>query len=434
MKITFIGTGYVGLVSAIMMAYIGHEVTSIDIDKEKIASLKNSIIPIYEPKLEEYLKIAKEQNRIKFSTEYDDKIFASDAIFVCVGTPELPSGEANLEYIYNSIDCLINFLHEKSVIIIKSTVPPSTCKKIDSYLKAKNLNCHIVSNPEFLREGSAIEDFLNPDRVIIGVESAHAKSIIAKIYESFSLRNIPILYTDLASSELIKYVSNCFLATKIAFINEIANLSEKIGTNIEDVSLGTGLDRRIGIEFLKAGPGFGGSCFPKDILALKDLAKKNDVNINILDAVIIANNKRPFDMADKILKILEANNIKDPKITFLGLSFKSGTDDLRTSPSLEIIKILQKKEMNIIGYDPISMKYARKFIDNLECADSYLEACNNSDAVIITTEWEEFKFLDFQAIYKKMNSKIIIDLRNILDRDSIVKKGFKYFSIGRKDE
>lgn len=430
MDITFIGAGYVGLVSGIMMSHLGHNVTCIDTDQDKILALQLGMLPIYEPGLSEYLVSGLKSARLQFTSRYDQKLSSTSAIFITVGTPPLASGAADLSNIFAAIDQLRPWINQNCLIIIKSTVPPGTASQLIEYLAASNCQAQIASNPEFLREGSAVEDFLRPDRIVIGTNQLRSRHLLREIYAPLIADKIAVVSTDLQTSELIKYVSNAFLATKIAFINEMANLCEKIDADIEQVSKGVGLDSRISQKCLQAGPGFGGSCFPKDVMALSSLAQTHQVDCQIVTAVIRANQRRPADMVNKIQLILGGLNHRT--LAVLGLTFKAGTDDLRSSPALEIIRLLQLQKARVIAYDPAGMTQAKQFIPGLEYASSALQACTGADALIITTEWPEFTKLDFRTIHDYLKSPIIIDLRNLLDADQLTKQGFQYHSIGRR--
>ncbi|MDN3031325.1 MAG: UDP-glucose/GDP-mannose dehydrogenase family protein [Candidatus Tisiphia sp.] len=431
-KLHVIGTGYVGLVSGVMMSYLGHDVTCLDSDISKIDQLKKNILPIYEPKLAEYLPPLVKSGKLRFTASYSAELQNSQAVFITVGTPSLPSGKADLQYIFTAIDNLCPWIKDDCLIIIKSTVPPTTCNQIIDYLNNKNFKFSVASNPEFLREGTAIEDFLNPDRILIGTNNKQAEDLLKEIYRPLITKNIPMVSTDLVTAELTKYVSNAFLATKIAFINEMANLCEKMGANTKDLSCGVGLDKRIGKEFLNVGPGFGGSCFPKDMLALGQIAKHYQCNFQIVNSVINSNYQRPYDMVDKIHDII-GNDLHNRVISVLGLTFKAGTDDVRESPAIKIVKILVDKGANIRVFDLVGMNNAKKEVKNVFFADSALSACKNSDIIIVATEWSEFKDLDWSLIRHQVKSPIILDLRHILDGDMLKALGFKYYLIGIKD-
>ncbi|WP_410520752.1 UDP-glucose dehydrogenase family protein [Candidatus Tisiphia endosymbiont of Dioctria rufipes] len=433
MRLHFIGTGYVGLVSGIMMSYLGHDVTCLDTDISKIDQLKKNILPIYEPKLAKYLPPLVKSSKLQFTASYSAELRNSQAVFITVGTPPLPSGEADLQYIFIAIDNLCEWINDDCLIVIKSTVPPTTCNQIIDYLKKRNLKFPIASNPEFLREGTAVDDFLNPDRILIGTNNKHVEDLLKKIYLPLTTKNISLICTDLVTAELTKYASNAFLATKTAFINEMANLCEKTGANIKELSIAMGLDKRIGKESLNTGPGFGGSCFPKDLLALSQIAEHYQCNLQIVNAVISSNDQRVYDMADRIHYIIN-DNLTNKNITVLGLTYKAGTDDIRSSPIIKIIKILVDKGANIKAFDPIGMDNAKKELKNIFFTDSALSACQNSDIIVVATEWSEFKDLDWSLIRRQVKSPIIIDFRHILDGNRLKALGFKYYLIGTQYE
>ncbi len=432
-RLHFIGTGYVGLVSGIMMSYLGHDVTCLDTDISKIDQLKKNILPIYEPKLAKYLPPLVKSSKLQFTASYSAELRNSQAVFITVGTPPLPSGEADLQYIFIAIDNLCEWINDDCLIVIKSTVPPTTCNQIIDYLKKRNLKFPIASNPEFLREGTAVDDFLNPDRILIGTNNKHVEDLLKKIYLPLTTKNISLICTDLVTAELTKYASNAFLATKTAFINEMANLCEKTGANIKELSIAMGLDKRIGKESLNTGPGFGGSCFPKDLLALSQIAEHYQCNLQIVNAVISSNDQRVYDMADRIHYIIN-DNLTNKNITVLGLTYKAGTDDIRSSPIIKIIKILVDKGANIKAFDPIGMDNAKKELKNIFFTDSALSACQNSDIIVVATEWSEFKDLDWSLIRRQVKSPIIIDFRHILDGNRLKALGFKYYLIGTQYE
>ena len=428
MHITFIGTGYVGLISGIMLCALGHEVLCLDTDCAKINMLQKGISPIFEPELDTYLKETTASGRLKFSSSYNEEIKKSAAIFITIWTPPKEDGQANLSYIFDSIDSLLPFIDERCIIVIKSTVPPGTCQKIVEILTERGLNYPIVSNPEFLKEGSAIKDFINPDRIVVGSNDARATNILNEIYRPLTSRNITLVNTDLNTSELIKYASNAFLATKIAFINEIANISEKVAANIKQLTYAMGLDSRIGKDFLKVGPGFGGSCFPKDILALSAIAKNQQTNLKILDAVIESNQMRPRLMIEKIEHIV--GDLSDKEIAVLGLTYKANTDDVRSSPAIEIVKLLLQAGSKVTAFDPSGIVNAATILKELRFAESDFHACVDKDAIIILTEWEQFRNIDFKTLRNRLNNPVVIDLRNLLDKELMNKLGFQYYSIG----
>lgn len=438
MKIAVIGTGYVGLVSGICFSKIGCKVICVDNDQKKIAKLNQGITPIYEPQLDEILAKSTKKNQIIFTTNLALAVKESEVIFIAVGTPQNENdGSADLSFVYQVARDIAASATSYKVIVTKSTVPVGTNHKIKEIIKKYNpkLKFSIVSNPEFLKQGAAVNDFLNPDRIVVGIEDQRAKKIMASIYKPFDKKKIKIIYTDIKSAELIKYAANSFLAVKIGFINEIANLCEKIDANIEEVANGIGLDPRIGSEFLKPGPGFGGSCFPKDILALSNTAKEHKLKLSILDATISSNQNRKLEMVDKIVAACK-NNVKSKNIAILGLAFKAGTDDIRYSPAIAIIKELIKRGAKIKAYDPKAIKNCQKEIGNKKIISYFndpYEAIKNSDALVIATEWPEFKNLNLKKIRNSQKSLPIIDLRNIFDMKKIQKLGFDYFGIGKQN-
>lgn len=429
MKITFIGTGYVGLVSGVMMSHLGHEVTCLDLDLNKILMLQRKESPIFEPQLAGYLEKYANTERLKFVSDYNDSVADSDCVFITVGTPPLSTGDADLTGIYAALD-ICSYLKEHCIIVVKSTVPPGTCRDIQSYIYAKGYNNKVVSNPEFLREGAAVGDFLKPDRIVIGSDVTDTYAIMRKIYKPITDNNVVIVETDLTTAELIKYASNAFLANKIAFINEMADLCETLEADVDTLANGIGTDKRIGEGFLKVGPGFGGSCFPKDILALQKLAQKMDSDFLILDAVIKSNNNRPKVMINKIKECM-GGALSGRRLAILGLTYKAGTDDLRNSPAIELINILQNEGADIVAYDPEGMRNVPKYFEKLECANSIMEAIHGVDGIIIATEWNDFVEMDLSAIKPFLKRPLIIDLRNILNAKQVVAEGFEYHSIGR---
>ena len=436
MKITIVGTGYVGLVSGTCFAEFGVNVTCVDKDKNKIDNLKKGIIPIFEPGLDELVKKNISSKRLFFETNLKKSIDGSDAIFIAVGTPSRETdGHADLSYVYEVAEEIAECLGHYSVIVNKSTVPIGTGKKVYEIIKNKKpkLDFDVASNPEFLREGSAINDFMRPDRVVIGCESNKAKAILKELYRPLYLLETPIIFTRRETAELIKYAANSFLATKITFINEISDLCEKVGANVSDVSIGIGLDGRIGKKFLHPGPGYGGSCFPKDTLALVKTAQDNCSPLNLVEHVVKSNKNRKKNMYKRILNAL--GDYEKKKISILGLTFKPNTDDMRDSPSLDLIPELIKNNCFLKLFDPEGMKEAKtifkKFHKKIEwCNDSY-DACNKADALVILTEWNQFRALDLKKLKKLLNQPIIIDLRNIYNPEEVKNMGFKYYSLGR---
>lgn len=432
MKLCMIGTGYVGLVSGVCFSDVGNQVYCVDKDKKKIDLLNNGKVPIYEPGLEEILKKNHRQKRLIFTSDLKKAVDNSDIIFICVGTPtKKNSNSAELKYVFNVARELKKIIKSYKIIITKSTVPVTTGDKIEnilSNLKKKKL-VDVVSNPEFLREGDAIRDFIYPDRVIIGTDSNKANKVLKSLYLPIIKKTSRYLKTSRRGAELIKYASNAFLATKISFINEIANLCEKTGIDVKDVSFGMGSDQRIGDRFLRAGPAYGGSCFPKDTRALIDIGKKFNSNLSIVKSVILSNENRRLLSIKKITQIVN-NNFNNKIITFLGVTFKPNTDDMRESSSLSMIKYLNKKKCKIRYYDPSGEKVEFKNLKNVNYYESLSNACLNSDLIILHTEWNEFKSLNFKKLVKKRNFKIY-DMRNLYSPDKMRKLNIKYFSVGR---
>ena len=433
MKITMLGTGYVGLVSGTCFSEFGFDVCCVDKDKDKIVNLEKNIIPIYEPGLENLVKKNKDANRLTFSIDVKKNIADADVIFIAVGTPaRRGDGHADLSHIYEAVEDIARNLIDYTLVVTKSTVPVGTGNEIKNIIKRINPKAKfdVVSNPEFLREGNAIEDFMRPDRVIVGCETEKAKQVISKIYKPLYLIETPILFTDLKTAELIKYAGNAFLAVKISYINQMADLCEKVGADVHDVSRGIGLDKRIGSKFLHPGPGYGGSCFPKDTQALVKTANDYGSNISIVKNVINYNTQRKIDMADKIIFTLGKNNC-NIKVSILGLAFKPETDDMRESPCLDIIPKLLEKNIQISAFDPVAMDEAKKLLKDIQFADSIEDCINNSDALVILTEWNEFRSLSPERLKKHMKGNVLIDLRNALNQDSFRESGFNLIQVGR---
>ena len=442
MKISIIGAGYVGLVTAACFSEFGYEVICIDKDKKKIKQIERNIIPIYEPGLYDLVKKNRNSGNLSFGTNIEDTK-NTDIIFIAVGTPTLRrgEGEADLKYVYMVCKDLCRILKKKSktIIITKSTVPIGTGKKIIEIIQNKRPDLiigedfNIASNPEFLREGSAIEDFMRPDRVVCGVLNKFSQDKLATLYRPLNLREAPILFTDIESAEMIKYASNAFLAMKISFINEIADLCEKTGGNVQMIAKGMGLDNRIGSKFLHPGPGFGGSCFPKDTKALSIAFRKNKLKSTLVKSVIEYNENRKIKMVTKIKKIL-GKNIKNKQIAFLGVTFKPNTDDLRESPSLAIIPKLASLGAKVYCHDPAFNKTFKdiKEFKKVFWFKNVFGAIKNSDLLVIHTEWNEYRALDMKKIKKMLKSPNILDLRNIFNKDELKKIGFYYEGIGIK--
>ena len=432
MKLCMIGTGYVGLVSGVCFSDLGNTVYCVDKNKDKIKSLNKGIIPIYEPGLEEILKRNYKAKRLFFTDDLKEAVLKADIIFICVGTPtKKNSNSADLKYVFQVANELKKIITKYKIIITKSTVPVSTGDKIEKILfnlKKKKL-VDIVSNPEFLREGEAIRDFIFPDRIIIGTDSDKANKILKSLYLPLIKKSSRYFKTSRRGAEMIKYASNAFLATKITYINELANLCEKIDVNIQDISTGMGLDQRIGDRFLRAGPAYGGSCFPKDTRALVDTADDFKTNLSIVKSVIKSNELRKITLTKRIDKILN-NKFKNKIITFLGVTFKPNTDDMREAASIPMINYLNKKKSKIRYYDPSGEKEEFKNLKYVKYFNDISSACLKSDLIIIHTEWNDFKLLNFKKLVKKNNFKIY-DLRNIYSPSKMKKLNMNYFSIGR---
>ena len=427
-----VGTGYVGLVSGICFADLGNEVICVDKDKNKIINLNNSKIPIYEPGLQELLIKNVKNKKLHFSSNLKESVKKSDIIFICVGTPSKKrSGSADLSQVYDVAKQISKSINKYKIIITKSTVPITTGDQIDKILLKKNKKklFDVVSNPEFLREGEAIRDFIYPDRIVVGSNTKKPHKILKNLYSPLISKGAKFIETSRKSAELIKYASNSFLATKITFINEISNLCEKIGVDIEDISIGIGLDKRIGSRFLRAGPAYGGSCFPKDTKAIVETANKFKTNLSVIKSVINSNDNRTNLLINRLNKILN-NKYKNVRITFLGVTFKANTDDMRDSASLKMIPLLSKKGAKINYYDPTGEKTEFYKIKNVLFSKSINEAIQFSDVIIIHTEWNDFKSINFKSLCKKKRV-ILYDLRNLYSPEKINKMGIKYFSIGR---
>ncbi|EAK1634556.1 UDP-glucose/GDP-mannose dehydrogenase family protein [Campylobacter jejuni] len=432
MKIGIIGTGYVGLPTGVGLAELGNDVICIDREKSKIDALNDGILTIYEDNLEELFHKNVKEGRLKFTTSMQEGIKDADLVIIAVGTPPHPvTKEADMKYIHAAATELADYLTGYTVIATKSTVPVGTGDDIESLISKKNPNAEfdVLSLPEFLREGFAVYDFFNPDRIIVGINSQRAKAVIEKLYEPFKGKS-ELLFVNRRSSETIKYASNAFLAIKIHYINEMANFCEKAGADILEVARGMGLDTRIGNRFLNPGPGYGGSCFPKDTLAMAFMGKQNDIDLTLINAAIKGNEERKNHMSERILNSIK--DIKNPKIAVLGLAFKDGTDDCRESPAVDIVFKLLEQKVQICAYDPKAMDLAKQILgDRIDYANSMYEAIKDADAIAILTEWKEFSSLDLKKAYDLLNHKKIIDLRNLLDKNEAIKLGFEYQGVGR---
>jgi UDPglucose 6-dehydrogenase len=429
-----IGTGYVGLVTGTCLAEFGNDVVCVDIVKEKIDKLNRGELPIYEPGLDDMVAKNMREGRLKFSTDLKSAFEQSLVIFVAVGTPQAEDGSADLRYVEAVTKDVANFMNDYKVIVNKSTVPVGAGKWMKELIQqnqTKPVPFSIVSNPEFLREGSAIEDFIRPNRIVIGIEEndEEAKAIMTDLYKPLYLIETPIVITNLATAELTKYAANAFLATKVSFINEIANICELVGADVHDVAKGMGLDHRIGSKFLHAGPGYGGSCFPKDTRALFNIAKKHDYHLKIVEAAIKVNDQQRQIMLEKIKKVI--GDARGKTIAVLGLAFKPSTDDMREAPSIDIIQGLQKLGAQIQAYDPVAMREAKKILTGVVFAEDTYAAINGADALVFITEWNQFRSLDLDRVKRLMKKPVIVDLRNIYDPARMREEGFQYTGVGR---
>ncbi len=433
MRVTMIGTGYVGLVSGACFADFGHVVTCVDKDASKIERLKAGEIPIYEPGLEQLVAQNVKEERLFFTTDPTDAIRNADAVFIAVGTPSRRGdGHADLSYVYGAAEEIADLMDGYTVVVNKSTVPVGTGDEVEAIIAKKRGadEFAVVSNPEFLREGAAINDFKRPDRVVVGTEDSRAQSVMKELYRPLYLNETPILFTNRRTSELIKYAANAFLAVKITFINEMADLCEKVGANVQEVSRGIGLDNRIGKKFLNAGPGYGGSCFPKDTLALTKTANDVGSPVRIVDTVVEVNTARKKAMATKVIDAM-GGDVNGKTIAILGLAFKPNTDDMRDAPSLDIIPALQQAGASIRAFDPESMEEASHLLSDVMFCDGPYHALEGADAMVIITEWDQFRALDMNRIKSLLNSNIVVDLRNIYSKADMTERGFAYTSVGR---
>jgi len=432
MKVAMIGTGYVGLVSGACFADLGHHVTCVDTDAAKIAKLRRAEIPIYEPGLEDIVARSVEAGRLSFTMDATGAVPSCDAIFICVGTPPREDGDADLSYVYAAAQGIAAHLKGYTVIVDKSTVPVGTGDEVERIIRKANpkADFDVASNPEFLREGNAIDDFMRPDRIVIGTNATRAREVMQALYRPLMLAETPILHTSRATAELTKYAANAFLAMKVTFINEIADICEQVGADVQDVSRGIGLDSRIGTKFLQAGAGFGGSCFPKDTLALTSTARKVGRPTQIVEAVMAANAERKRRMADKIVAAC-GGTIAGKLLGVLGVTFKPNTDDMRDAPSLDILPLLQQAGARIRAYDPEGMSEARKYLSDIEWSADAYGVMPGADALLILTEWNEFRVLDLDRVRRELKRPLMIDLRNIYTPDDMAQAGFEYHSVGR---
>jgi len=433
MRIAMVGAGYVGLVSGACFSDFGHHVVCVDNDEQKIASLKRGEIPIYEPGLADLVGSNVRQDRLRFGTDLKFEVGSADVVFIAVGTPSRRGdGHADLSYVYAAAREIAKAISKFTVIVNKSTVPVGTGDEVERIISKENPDAEfaVVSNPEFLREGAAIRDFKHPDRIVIGTDDARARKVMAEVYRPLHLNAAPILYTDRRTAELTKYAANSFLATKVAFINEIADLAEKVGANVQEVARGIGLDNRIGSKFLHAGPGFGGSCFPKDTLALIKTGQDNETPLRIIETVVSVNDQRKRAMARKVSNAL-GGNLRGKSIAVLGVTFKPNTDDMRDAPSIPLITALQDMGADVRVFDPVGMPQAKKVLENVTFCDTAYDCAKGTHALVIVTEWEQFRALDLKEMASIMASSVIVDLRNIYSPEEVIRNGFHYCGVGR---
>jgi len=433
MRIAMIGTGYVGLVSGACFADFGHQVTCVDQDADKVAALRRGEIPIFEPGLDALVAANVKAARLSFTTDLAGPVADAEAVFIAVGTPSRRGdGHADLSYVYAAAREIGVALKDFTVVITKSTVPVGTGDEIERVIREVNPSADVAvaSNPEFLREGAAIRDFKFPDRIVIGTSDDRARKVLGDIYRPLSLNQAPLMFTARRTAELIKYAANAFLATKITFINEIADLSEKVGADIQEVARGIGLDNRIGTKFLHAGPGYGGSCFPKDTLALMKTARDANAPIELIETTVRVNSARKQKMAQKIIAALDGN-VKGKTIAVLGLTFKPNTDDMRDAPALEIVPTLQAEGARVRAFDPEGMSEAKHMLKDVNFASGPYDCVQGADAVVIITEWDQFRALDFDRIKDALKAPVVIDLRNVYRPEEMRAKGFTYVSVGR---
>ncbi|MGD8985760.1 MAG: UDP-glucose/GDP-mannose dehydrogenase family protein [Desulfobacteraceae bacterium] len=435
MNICVVGVGYVGLVTGSCFAEFGNTVVCVDNDEKKIEALQKDVIPIYEPGLEEMVKRCQSAGRLHFTTDVADAVEKSLIIFIAVGTPSGSGGSANLEYVYQVAETIGKLMKGYKVIATKSTVPVGTGKEIREIIQRnqeQDVAFDVVSNPEFLREGSAIEDFMRPNRVVIGSESEQANAIMKDLYSPLYLIETPVVITDVETAEMIKYASNAFLATKISFINEMANICDLVGADVHKVAKGMGLDKRIGPKFLHAGPGYGGSCFPKDTRAIAKLADSLGYRFRIVETVIEVNERQHERMVEKMESTL--GTLKGKRLGVLGLTFKPNTDDIRESPAIKIVKGLVDKGASVVAFDPAGMEAAKEVLGKVVFAKDMYDVAKDADALVLATEWNEFRFLDWDRVKALLRSPIVVDLRNIYDPVRMRARGFDYLCVGRPHE
>ena len=432
MRITIIGTGYVGLVVGACLAETGNEVICADVDERKIDGLKQSILPIYEPGLEPMVASNQKDGRLAFTTDIASAIASAQVVFIAVGTPPDEDGSADLRHVLTVADAIGRHMSQELVVVTKSTVPVGTAGKVaEAVGRHAQYPFHMCSNPEFLKEGAAIEDFMKPDRVVLGVESDHARSVMAELYAPFVRTGKPIIFMDIPSAEMTKYAANAMLATRISFMNEIARLCERVGANVDHVRKGMGTDSRIGPSFLFPGPGYGGSCFPKDVKALVRTARERGAELGVLEAVEAANDRQKRRMFEKLRTAFDGG-LSGSRIAVWGLAFKPQTDDMREAPSLVLIDALLGAGATVVAHDPVAMQEARhRLADRIEYAESNYEALQDSDALCVVTDWNEYRHPNFERIKEMLKRPIIVDGRNLYDPDKMQRLGFTYLSIGR---
>ncbi|MGH7647096.1 MAG: UDP-glucose dehydrogenase family protein [Gemmatimonadaceae bacterium] len=435
MRITVVGTGYVGLVVGACLAETGSDVVCADIDERKINGLKENVLPIYEPGLEDLVERNQQQKRLSFTTDVGAAVKNAEVVFIAVGTPPDEDGSADLRHVLSVADVIGRNMSREMVIITKSTVPVGTARRVsDAVAKNAKFPFHMCSNPEFLKEGAAVEDFMRPDRVVLGVDSDYARSAMAELYAPFVRTGKPILFMDIPSAELTKYAANGMLATRISFMNEIANLCEKVGANVDNVRKGIGSDVRIGPSFLFPGPGYGGSCFPKDVKALLRTAKENSAALAVLDAVEEANDRQKHRLFEKLSSVMP-DGLKGTRIAVWGLAFKPQTDDMRESPALTLIESLLDAGASVVAHDPVAMPEARRRLgDRIAYTESNYDALTGADALVVVTDWNQFRHPDFERIKSSLKRPIVIDGRNLYHPDKMAALGFTYRSIGRGRE
>jgi UDPglucose 6-dehydrogenase len=436
MRLTMVGTGYVGLVSGACFADFGHQVTCVDKNADKITALQRGEIPIFEPDLDRLVETNTRAGRLTFSTELAEPVANSEAVFIAVGTPSRRGdGHADLSYVYAAAREIAGSVKDFTVVITKSTVPVGTGDEVQRLIRETNPSADVAvaSNPEFLREGAAIRDFKHPDRIVVGTDDERARKTITEIYRPLYLNQAPVMFTSRRTAELIKYAANAFLATKITFINEIADLAEKVGADVQEIARGIGLDNRIGSKFLHAGPGFGGSCFPKDTRALIKTAQDHNAPVRIVEAVLAVNENRKRAMARKVASVF-GGTLRGKTLGLLGLTFKPNTDDMRESPSIPLINALQDLGAKIKAYDPKGMEQARSELSDVTYCDGPYSCAEGADALVIVTEWEQFRALDLPRLKREMACPIIVDLRNIYQPEEVSAHGFRYESVGRTSQ